>query len=149
MAGRAGLPLNFDAWDGYPAARARLLATAQRAGTDLIVLAGDTHNAWASDLLNDGRPAGVEFAGHSVTSPGFESYLTGQSPAAVAQALVSANPTLKWADTSARGYMQVTLTPSEALCEWRFTAPVQTRAARIDRVQRGRVAAGQRRMVMG
>src|SRR3546814_6806513 len=28
MASKAGLPANMDAWDGYPAARARLLASA-------------------------------------------------------------------------------------------------------------------------
>jgi alkaline phosphatase D len=148
MAARIGLPMNFDAWDGYPAARARLLAAAQRNAVDLVVLAGDSHNAWASDLVNDGRPAGVEFAGQSVTSPGFETYLAAP-PAQVAGALMQANPTLKWADTSQRGYMQVVLTPAEARCEWRFTAPVASRAPKLTGVQRGRVGAGQRRLQMG
>ena len=148
LAAKVGLPLNFDAWDGYPAARARLLSAAQRSGADLVVLAGDSHNAWASDLINDGRPAGVEFAGHSVSSPGFETYLAAP-PSAVAGALVQANPTLKWADTSNRGYMQLTLTPAEAVCEWRFTAPVSSRSNRLVAVVRGRAGAGQRRLVMG
>jgi len=148
LAAKAGLPMNFDAWDGYPAARARLLATAQRNGVDLVVLAGDSHNAWANDLVNDGRPAGVEFAVHSVTSPGFETYL--RAPATeVAQALTSANPTLRWTDTAGRGYMQVTLTPVEAVCEWRFTAPVSARVPKLASMVRGRATAGQRRLRMG
>ncbi|MGL6042529.1 MAG: alkaline phosphatase D family protein, partial [Sandaracinobacteroides sp.] len=149
LSAKLGLPLNFDAWDGYPAARARLLATAQKNAVDLVVLAGDSHNAWANDLVNDGRPAGVEFAGQSVTSPGFETYLQAARPAQVAGALMQANPTLRWADTAGRGYMQVVLTPAETTCEWRFTAPVATRSAKLASVQRGRVGAGQRRLAMG
>lgn len=149
LSARAGLPFNLDAWDGYPAARARLLATAQRQGVDLVVLAGDSHNAWASDLVVDGRPAGVEFAGQSVTSPGFEHDLRATPPATLASTLMAANPTLRWADTAQRGYMQVTLTPAEAVCEWRFTQPVAQRSDRLAGMVRGRVQAGRRRLVMG
>ncbi len=148
LAAKVGLPMNLDAWDGYPAARARLLSAAQRNAVDLVVLAGDSHNAWANDLVNGGRPAGVEFAGHSVTSPGYESYLAAP-PSRVAEAMMQANPTLRWADTGQRGYMQVTLTPAEAVCEWRFTAPVASRSNRLTGVVRGRVGAGQRRLQMG
>jgi alkaline phosphatase D len=149
LSAKLGLPLNMDSWDGYPAARARVLSMAQKAGADLLVLAGDSHNAWANDLVNDGRPAGVEFAGQSVSSPGFEHYLRSAPPAQVAGALMAANPTLRWADTSGRGYMQLALTPAEAQCEWRFTQPVTARSDRLARVQRGRVGAGQRRLQMG
>jgi alkaline phosphatase D len=149
LAAKVGLPLNFDAWDGYPAARARLLASAQRDGVDLVVLAGDSHNAWANDLVNDGRPAGVEFAGQSVSSPGFEAYLKRTPPQTVAQALMGANPTLKWADMSQRGYMHVTLTPAQAACEWRFTGAAATHAPKLSGTMRGRVGTGQRRLQMG
>ena len=53
---RSGLPFNYDNWGGYPAARARFLkggAGARRAIT--IVLSGDSHNAWAYDLAQDGQ----------------------------------------------------------------------------------------------
>jgi alkaline phosphatase D len=149
LAAKIGLPLNFDAWDGYPAARARLLATAQRAGVDLVVLAGDSHNAWANDLVNDGRPAGVEFAVQSVSSPGFETYLKAAPPARVAEALVGANPTLRWADTQNRGYLQLVLTPSTAVSEWRFTQGVRTQGSKLTGVQRARTGAGLRRLAMG
>src|SRR3546814_3887487 len=74
-------------WDGYPAARSRLLAAAQRADADLVTLSGDSHNAWAFDLTHGGRPAGIEIAGHSVTSPGFEAYTPGISDATRVAAL--------------------------------------------------------------
>jgi alkaline phosphatase D len=148
-AARLGIPMNLDAWDGYPAARARLLGQAQRVNTDLVVLAGDSHNAWANDLVQDNRPAGVEFAAQSVTSPGFETYLRTAPPAAVAAALMGANPTLRWADTAQRGYLHLTLTPADATGEWRFTAPVATRAPKLTGTQRARVLAGQRRLTIG
>ena len=69
-AGKLGLPMDYDNWGGYPAARARFLKSAQAMGANLVVICGDSHNAWAFDLAQDGKPAGVEFAGHSVTSPG-------------------------------------------------------------------------------
>ncbi|MBC7985496.1 MAG: alkaline phosphatase D family protein [Sphingomonadaceae bacterium] len=132
-AARAGLPLNLDAWDGYPAARARLLRASLEADADLIVLAGDSHNAWAFDLAHEGARAGVEFAVHSVTSPGFEGFLPAAAPADVAASLIGASPNLRWADTAGRGYMTVTLTPDEARAEWLFLDTVRERSTRLAR----------------
>ncbi|MFM9829377.1 MAG: alkaline phosphatase D family protein [Sphingomonas sp.] len=116
-AGKAGLPFNYDNWGGYPAARARFLRSSQNMGANLVVISGDSHNAWAYDLKQDGKVAGVEFAGHSVTSPGYES--AGRvDPKMVAAALVGGNPELKWADTSQRGYMAMTITPSRVRNDW-------------------------------
>ena len=143
---RAGLPLNLDAWDGYPAARSRLLSSALEADANLVVLSGDSHNGWAFDLPEQGAPAGVEFAGHSVTSPGFESFLPGVDPARVAGALREASPDLKWADTSGRGYLTVVLTPDEVRGEWLFLDTVRTRSTAIARRQSVAAAHGVRRL---
>ncbi|RZM35202.1 MAG: alkaline phosphatase, partial [Sphingomonas sp.] len=102
-AAKVGLPFNYDNWGGYPAARARFLRKAQGLGANLVVLSGDSHNAWAYDLGQDGKPVGVEFAGHAVTSPGYEA-ASKTDPKVIAAALVKANPELKWCDTSRRGY---------------------------------------------
>ncbi len=144
-ASRAGLPSNMDAWDGYPAARERLLAAARNADANLITLTGDTHNAWAFALAHAGEPAGVEFAGQSVTSPGFEAYLNSLSPGDLAGAMVARNPQLQWADTSQRGYMAVELTPQRASCEWRFMAGVRERSARLAAKHQMESAAGSNR----
>ena len=137
-----GLPSNLDNWGGYPAARARFLKAAQAANANLVVIAGDSHNAWAYDLAQDGKPAGVEFAGHAVTSPGYESS-TATDPKVIARALVDANPELKWCDTSRRGYMAMTLTPHTVRNDWMFADTVRQRtpAASIGHtatVRRGR-----------
>lgn len=143
---KVGLPFNLDSWGGYPAARRRFLASAQAAGADLIVVAGDSHNGWAFDLGNDGKPAGVEFDGHSVTSPGFEGSFRSVAPADTARALVGANPELKWVDTSRRGYMTVRLTPEAATAEWAFLDTIRERNPRIAATHRLQTRAGRRKL---
>ena len=145
-AAKLGLPMWMDRWDGYPAARARLLKAAQAADADLVMLSGDSHNAWAYALRQDGRPAGVEFAGHSVTSGGAEGDF-GADPAVVARGFVAANPELKWADTSRRGYMMIDLTPRRVTGEWLFMRTIKARDTAVAdshrmSVERGRRAFG-------
>ena len=121
------LPYNLDAWDGYPAEREAVFAAA---GTKkLISLAGDTHNAWYSDLKdNAGRKLGAEFATSSVSSPGFETILAG-SPAAI-QGFEQSNQLLindlLYLDASQRGFMEVTFTASNAVSEWKYVASLTT-----------------------
>ena len=131
LAAKAGLPLNMDSWDGYPAARDRLLGAAQRADADLVTLSGDSHNAWAFDLTYDGRPAGIEIAGHSVTSPGYEAYTRGISDAARVSALRTASPQLKWANTADRGYVTVQLTRDRVTANWHNMETIRARTPAI------------------
>jgi len=130
-ASRAGLPFNLDMWDGYPAARQRLLRSALDADANLVVLAGDSHNAWAFDLDLEGAPAGVEFAGQSVTSPGYESYMTWVPPAELERVTIAANPQLKWANFSRRGYLTVELTPERATGEFLFMDTIRERSTAL------------------
>ena len=146
LAAKAGIPSNMDAWDGYPAARAKALSAAQAGNADLIVLTGDTHNAWAFDLAQDGKAAGVEFAGHSVTSPGLESSFTGTDNATLSMALSSANPDLAWADAGGRGYMAVELTSDKAVSEWRFTNSIKTRSNTLIATKRMKTRHGMRKL---
>jgi alkaline phosphatase D len=125
-AAKAGLPYNLDNWGGYPVARSRVLAAAQRADANLVVVTGDSHNGWAFDLPEGGKPAGVEFGGHSVTSPGFESATQSIDPAVIARELRDASKQeLRWVDTANRGYMHLSLTPQAATNEWVFMQTVK------------------------
>ena len=144
-ASAAGLPLNMDAWDGYPAARSRLLSAAQNADANLVVLAGDSHNAWAFELENDGAAAGVEFAGQSVCSPGFETNVGWIKPEDLARSSVAANKELAWADTSQRGYMAVELTPEKATSEYRFVGNVRQRGKTLSGTHRVSASHGARK----
>ncbi|HEY0597166.1 alkaline phosphatase D family protein [Sphingopyxis sp.] len=138
---KADVPPDLDSWAGFPAARARLLGAAQAVDADLVVLSGDSHNAWAFDLKEDGKPAGVEFGGQSVTSPGLENYLA-VPPAAIAQFIKGASPELKWADTSNRGYMAIELTPDRVTGEWVFVDSVATRSLATKASQKMHVERG-------
>jgi len=144
-AGHVGVPLNMDAWDGYPAARRRLLDSALAANANLVVLAGDTHNAWAFDLDHHDERVGVEMAGHSVTSPGSEGSVRWIKPDELERLSVARNRQLKWCDLSQRGYMAVELTPGSATSEWRFLASVRQKGTALAGVKRMTVLAGARK----
>ena len=148
-ASRAGLPMNMDAWDGYPAARERVFAAAQAADANLVSLAGDTHNAWAFDLANGSKPVGVEFGGQSVTSPGYENAFPKISPERIAKALRETNPSLRFSDTARRGYMAVELTPGAATCEYRFVGNVREKGAALAGTHRVTTLPGRRVIATG
>ena len=144
-AAKAGLPNNLDSWGGYPAARRRFLAAAQAVDANLIVICGDSHNAWAFDLAQDKAAAGVEFAGHSVTSPGYESGIA-TDPQLVARQIVAANPELRWCDTSRRGYMAMTITPDRVSNDWLFVDTIRDRTPRAGVGHSATVVRGTNRM---
>lgn len=144
-AGRSGLPFNHDDWNGYPQARRRLLQSALDSDSNLVVLSGDSHNAWAFDLDLDGHAAGIEIAGTSVTSPGNESDFTNVAPAEMVRATVERNPQLKWANLHQRGYATLTLTPERAIAEWLFLDTIRQRSTRIAARHRMTAARGANR----
>ncbi len=73
--------LNPDQWDGYHAERERFYDHLATEGIgNVVVLTGDIHTSWASDLSADpfnplAEPLAVEFVTTSVTSGGFEERL--------------------------------------------------------------------------
>ena len=149
MAGRAELPLNMDAWDGYPAARERVFRAALDANANLISLAGDTHNAWAFDLDHAGEKVGVEFGVQGVTSPGLESYASYLPVDVLERETVAHNRQLKWMDGSRRGYMAVELTPANASSEFRFVSSVREKGAGVNDTRRVSTQAGSRALDTG
>ena len=131
-------PYNLDAWDGYFVARELLLNAAEVYDRNLVVLAGDTHNAWASNLysadLSTGniqrdKPRGVEFATHSISSPGLEEYagLEGspQAQGAFEQAIQLLVDDLEYLNAVNRGYMKVTFTKADATAEWIYVDTIK------------------------
>ena len=127
------LGYNLDAWDGYPVEREIVLSTAKQLGKKLVVLAGDTHNAWASQLtLLDGTVVGYEFATTSVSSPGFEEYLPTLTPDQSKAIFLGVVDDLKYADTHRRGFMLMQFTPTEARGTWHFVSTVKSRSYTVD-----------------
>jgi alkaline phosphatase D len=130
------LGYNLDAWDGYVVAREVVLGTALQLNKRLVVLAGDTHNAWHSDLTLMGlsSPAlagtkvGEEFATSSVSSPGLEQYLQTLQPAQIKAIFEGVVDDLNWMDASRRGFLKMTFTPSSAKGEWIFVDTISSRS---------------------
>ena len=123
------IPYNLDAWDGYAVARETVYGMARLLDKNLLVLSGDTHNAWANDLQDkDGNPIGVEFAGSSISSPGLEEDIPGTSPAELTAGVLQLIPTLAYANTWQRGYMVLTVTPTAAQADWYFVSTVKAAA---------------------
>jgi alkaline phosphatase D len=133
-----------DGWDGYPAARRRLLDTLvkTRAGNPLV-LGGDVHTFYASELrLDFDRPVSkdnpliaTEFVGTSVTSNSRPQQRTSQ--------YVAMNPHIRYGRSDKRGYMLLAITPKEVrtqfmgLDEVRDPATVQRELAAF-RVEDGK-----------
>ncbi len=122
------LPYNLDAWDGYPAEREAVLGAAYGAGSNLVVLAGDTHNGWANNLRDAaGNRVGVEFATASVSSGGLETYLklTPEQAGELARDLEVLVDDLVYSNARDRGYMVVSFTPQEARSRWIYVDTVK------------------------
>lgn len=119
------LPFNYDAWDGYVANRNRTFATLYENNiTNNIMLAGDSHASWVSDLVwldgptdqNEYDPItgrgsiGVEFAGSAVTSPSpLGQNITMKETEASTKLLTSVNKELQWTDLYYRGYYELSI----------------------------------------
>ncbi len=128
------IPYNLDAWDGYEAARQTVYGMVRALDKNLIVLSGDTHNAWANDLDDlNGNPVGVEFAGQSVSSPGLEEYLPNQNPQELAAGVQQLIPTLKYANTYQRGFMLLDVTPQAATAEWTMLSTVKSKTYTVNK----------------
>ncbi|WP_083749109.1 alkaline phosphatase [Pelomonas sp. KK5] len=98
-----------DGWDGYPGARARLLADlAARKIDNAVVLGGDVHANYVADLHADPDDTASpllasEFCATSISSHGGKQ--------AALDAIRPLNPQLHYARNDERGYMAFELTP--------------------------------------
>lgn len=117
------IPYNLDAWDGYFAEREEVLATFK--GKKVVVLAGDTHNAWQSDLKTaTGEKVGDELATSSVSSPGFESFVGADGAQQLGGALEFLIDDLNFTNLVDRGFMKLTVTAASVKTDWTYVSSV-------------------------
>ncbi|EOQ64636.1 hypothetical protein F935_00283 [Acinetobacter calcoaceticus ANC 3811] len=129
------VPYNLDAWDGYYAERENVYENLVNLNKKVIVLAGDTHNAWASYLHSQkGQYVGVELATSSVSSPGLEKYLS--IPIAQLQQFEFAFTTLidelAYCNLNQRGYLVVTLDDKQVQSDWIFVDSIKSAEYKVD-----------------
>lgn len=120
-----GDAFNLDAWDGYQSNRNRTFKHLydNKIGNN-IVLAGDTHMSWVSDLIwldeypydekTGAGSIGVELAGSAVSSPcPFGQNITHVRADNVSSLIVRANKELQWQDAYYRGYYELTISQAK------------------------------------
>lgn len=121
--------VHTDGWDGYPAAREKLLRfIAERKIRNTVVIGGDVHFAMAGDLKVDfdrerSPVIASEFVGTSISS-------FGPSRARI-EALLAANPHVKFANGARRGYAKFEVTPQRWETSFRAVADVADAQSRV------------------
>jgi len=129
-----------DGWDGYPAARTRLLRDlAARAPKNTVVLGGDVHANYVTDLKLDfdkekSPIIATEFCGTSISSQG------------LAQERIDAarphNPHLRYGRSDQRGYMAFSLQAGRLDAELRSVREIWDPASPVEVAARFTVEAG-------
>ena len=106
-----------DGWDGYPAARSRLLGTvAERKVPGVVVLGGDVHANYVADLkadYDDAKSAVIasEFCGTSISSLGLQQSRIDDA--------LRFNPHVHHGRADKRGYVKLSVTAKETRAELR------------------------------
>ncbi len=128
------IPYNLDAWDGYYYEREEIYATSKALNKNLIVLSGDTHNAWAGRLVDQSKEVvGIQYATASVSAPGFDSTLNYdlQTVRAIEPGVVQIVDDLDYINMREKGVMVVTFTPEAAQAEWKFISTVRVKHTQL------------------
>ena len=110
-----GVAVNADQWDGYQFERNRLIdCVEQNNAENTVVLTGDIHTAWASNVPgNTWTNAMVEFVSTSTTSPGF--------PLPVGAGIIqSLNPHIEYTELVEHGYYVLTVEDTEAQADFTY-----------------------------
>jgi alkaline phosphatase D len=125
--------LNADQWDGYPAARERLLSTLAGVSNPIVV-SGDLHTAGLSTLRDvAGTPVAVEVLGPSVSAVVPPTALLGLGVASLDR------PDLEYFETGDRGWILAEIEEAEVRLTYR----------RIDATTPGAVAEDGARFAIG
>lgn len=118
------VPYNLDAWDGYGAEREWLLS---RVENPVVVISGDSHNAWFNELYTlDRTLKGYEVATAGVSSAGFERLLSGTTTSAAQfeAALVLLIDDLKYSNISNKGFVLLDCSLSTIQVTWNFVSTI-------------------------
>jgi alkaline phosphatase D len=112
-----------DTWDGYVAARNRLLGYVKDARVrNFVTLGGDTHTSSVDDLLADYQKEGSPVVGTEFVAPPSTSLET--LPAPFIEGALR-NPWIHLYDTQGKGYLRVEATRPQLRAEFRYVTTIQ------------------------
>ena len=135
---------NMDAWDGYAAARNRLLGfVGDRAIPNVVVVTGDVHSSWVADLRADFDVAGspvvaTELVGTSITS----SFAPEFVPAIQAALQHPSNSHVKFFDGLFHGYVRCDVDEERWRATFRAVATVLAPASPVQTLATFEIADG-------
>ena len=129
-----------DSWDGYPAARQRLLRHLQeRNRADTMVLSGDIHAFCASDLKADFDDPAAPVVASEFTVSSISSRGPTRNPGRTWHA---DNPHIRFVEGTRRGYATMDLGRDAATIRYRAVSDAADRNATVDTVAEFRVERG-------
>ncbi len=116
--------LNYDQWDGYPAARARFIdALAAHGQGRAVVLSGDIHLAGVTELTGaDGTAVATELVCTSITSRGLDAGL---------QPALALFPHVRYAELVRRGWTRHMISADRWEAEYRAVADAADPASSV------------------
>ena len=144
VANGGGTFFNPDQWDGYQPARDRVYDIIKGSGApaikNVVIMTGDIHSSFAADLSQDPNNSDVASGGYdadtgagsravelvvtSVTSPGAI-----DPQGVVAATLRLANPHVKYANLTERGYLLLDVDATRLVSEWWYVDTVASPSA--------------------
>ncbi len=135
-----------DGWDGYPAARERLVQSLQKGNlanpqVTPVVLGGDVHENWVGQVkasYADSKSAnvGVEFCGTGITSR------SGNASRSTVEGWLAQNTHFSFAETQAKGYGVCEFTPEQLTTTLRVVDDVTRKDAAVSTLASFKVQAG-------
>jgi alkaline phosphatase D len=125
---------NLDQWDGYPAARDRMLDVLARASNP-VVITGDIHASAIADLHHGGQVIGTELVGTSMTSTIPDALATFFESAA-------ADAGAKMADARHHGYVVCEVTVDTLRADYRVVSTTLEPTSTIATSSSWQIAAG-------
>jgi alkaline phosphatase D len=127
---RGGPLVNPGQWDGYPDERDRLLRLLGNDPVPTVVVSGDLHSSWVSQLQAGGRTVAMELTSPAVSAPSFARKLAPPLPGGrrlLEWLIRRQNRHIRWVDTAGHGYLVLDVTAERIEAEWWHVATVDRR----------------------
>jgi alkaline phosphatase D len=132
--------LNLDQWDGYPAARRRLVDQLREVGNP-VVITGDIHASGVGVVTDDpdddsSPPLVPELVGTSISS------IIPPELVALVEAAAAASPSVRYVQPRQRGYVVCDVTPEALDASFRYVSTTVAPQAEVTTGARWVLAAG-------
>ncbi|MEX6725468.1 alkaline phosphatase D family protein [Parapedomonas caeni] len=136
----ADIPFEFDGWNAYPGARARMNAILSEAGVRPIVLSGDSHAFWINELSDAAHPRlAAEIGTTAITSSSLGNMLGNVE---LGPAFTEGCPEVLYCNQLTKGFALLTLRADEARVDLIGLSTVLSRSYQAFTLKSARIRPG-------